>query len=376
MGKVTRPVLEKQNLSVATRLLPVSGEIRNLLMTCPVCGNAYPCAHSGRRTSVLLDSAEAFDVSSQKFPVPGEGSGQALSSTAGAENSNWPMEQAWRQEVASRVQQHRARRRKRSDPNALELDFPAESPISFVAAQDEFSRPQPARVEAPGIRPEPPKIIRFPRPAPTYVPIAQKITADDLELAEPVWDTPRILDTPEDRPENAPEAEQMELLPSFSDIRLEAEESRISDEEEEDWLPQPAPLSLRFVAGLVDAGIVFIATGAFILAFLKLAEDVPQSRIIALCGLAMGGVLWLLFQYVFLVYARTTPGMRMAQLELAAFEGKPASLFARRCRALASALSCFSLGLGYAWALVDEDRLGWHDRISQTYLRSEGRVIG
>jgi len=28
------------------------------------------------------------------------------------------------------------------------------------------------------------------------------------------------------------------------------------------------------------------------------------------------------------------------------------------------------VGLGYAWALVDEDRLGWHDRISQTHLRA------
>jgi hypothetical protein len=28
-----------------------------------------------------------------------------------------------------------------------------------------------------------------------------------------------------------------------------------------------------------------------------------------------------------------------------------------------------SLGLGFFWALVDEHTLGWHDRISQTYLK-------
>jgi hypothetical protein len=44
-------------------------------------------------------------------------------------------------------------------------------------------------------------------------------------------------------------------------------------------------------------------------------------------------------------------------------------MFDRQTRAAASALSAFSIGLGYAWALVDEDRLGWHDRISQTHLR-------
>jgi uncharacterized RDD family membrane protein YckC len=210
--------------------------------------------------------------------------------------------------------------------------------------------------------------------------VADDLELNDLELADPVWETPRILDTlVDDTPLEAPgaaappEAEQMELLPSFADIRLDEDEDegriRNDDEEEVDWLPQPAPLSQRFVAGLVDAGIVFIAMGAFVLTFLKLAEEVPQSRMLALFGLAVGGMLWLLFQYVFLVYARTTPGLYTAQLELTAFAGRPASLLARRSRALASALSCFSLGLGYAWALVDEDRLGWHDRISRTLVQ-------
>jgi uncharacterized RDD family membrane protein YckC len=292
------------------------------------------------------------------------------------------VEQAWRLEVAARVQQHRARRRKRSDPNALELDFPADTPISFTAPPEEFPLPQSFRVETPIARPEPPKIIRFPRPTAAYTPVVQKTVADDLELADPVWETPRILDTLVEVPEVAPalpEAEQMELLPSFADIRLDEDEdeNRIRNaDEEDDWLPQPAPLSQRFVAGLVDAGIVFIAMGAFVLTFLKLAEEVPQSRMLALFGLAVGGMLWLLFQYVFLVYAHTTPGLSMAQLELAAFEGRPASLLARRSRALASALSCFSLGLGYAWALVDEDRLGWHDRISQTLVQPAAGIPG
>jgi hypothetical protein len=42
----------------------------------------------------------------------------------------------------------------------------------------------------------------------------------------------------------------------------------------------------------------------------------------------------------------------------------------RRWRAVASMLSGCSIGLGFAWALVDEDTLGWHDRITQTHLRT------
>ena len=45
-------------------------------------------------------------------------------------------------------------------------------------------------------------------------------------------------------------------------------------------------------------------------------------------------------------------------------------MFERQCRAAASALSGFSMGLGYFWALVDEDRVGWHDRISRTHVRA------
>jgi hypothetical protein len=28
------------------------------------------------------------------------------------------------------------------------------------------------------------------------------------------------------------------------------------------------------------------------------------------------------------------------------------------------------MGLGYLWALVDEDGVGWHDRISRTHVRA------
>jgi uncharacterized RDD family membrane protein YckC len=115
---------------------------------------------------------------------------------------------------------------------------------------------------------------------------------------------------------------------------------------------------------------VFIAGGVFAVTFIELAEEVPQSRLTLAFALLAGGVFWLAFQYLFLAYGRKTPGMRLAQLELCTFSGKQPSLFARQCRALAGGLSGFAAGLGYLWSFIDEDRVGWHDRISQTYLRS------
>jgi uncharacterized RDD family membrane protein YckC len=160
----------------------------------------------------------------------------------------------------------------------------------------------------------------------------------------------------------------MELLPSFSDIQLEPEEARTDHDSE--IIPRPAPMQQRLVSGLVDAGIVFIAIGAFALTFVEVSDEIPHSNMTVVCMLAAGGIFWLLYQYIFLVYRRATPGMNFVQLELCTFDGNTTTMFERQCRASASALSGFSMGLGYAWALVDEDRMGWHDRISRTHVRT------
>jgi hypothetical protein len=105
-------------------------------------------------------------------------------------------EQPWRQEVISRVQQHRARRRRRLDPSAtLELDFSANEssslqPLPAIAHETRQALTPPARSEMP-------KIIEFRRPAvvqPVFIP---QNRVEEFELAEPVLETPRILEAPE-----------------------------------------------------------------------------------------------------------------------------------------------------------------------------------
>jgi uncharacterized RDD family membrane protein YckC len=312
---------------------------------------------------------------------------------------------AWRREIVSRVQQHRARRRRPVDPNAMELDFPADAPHFFGAeAADLSMTPAPDRFHEIVIpqgmvkpvmgRPEPPKIIRFPRTQPAYIPTVEEVMLDELEQATPVPESPRIweeydtepieiepeefdrqeLDPEEFAPPVRPslEGQQMELLPSFSDIQLEPEEARTDHDSE--IIPRPAPMQQRLVSGLVDAGIVFIAIGAFALTFVEVADEIPHSNMTLVCMLAAGGIFWLLYQYIFLVYRRATPGMNFVQLELCTFDGNATTMFERQCRAAASALSGFSMGLGYAWALVDEDRMGWHDRISRTHVRAVSEI--
>jgi uncharacterized RDD family membrane protein YckC len=359
-------------------------------MTCPLCGKAAPCVHTRMSASALVDhdslAADFAGDQSITQPTP------PIRAVAGEVRP--AADPAWRREIVSRVQQHRARRRP-VDPNAMELDFPADAPHSFgIDPEDDRMPPPPERFHEIVIpqkmvkpvmgRPEPTKVIRFPRTQPAYVPTVEEVMLNELEQVAPAPETPRIMEACNAEPMEAElepidpieieplarpslQGQQMDLLPSFDDIHLEPEEARIDHDDE--VIPRPAPMQQRLVAGVVDVAIVFLATGVFAVTLMEAADGLPHSNMTMACMLAAGGIFWLIFQYIFLVYRRATPGMDFAGLELCTFEGKTTTMFERQCRAAASALSGFSMGLGYFWALVDEDRVGWHDRISRTHVR-------
>jgi uncharacterized RDD family membrane protein YckC len=365
-------------------------------MTCPLCGKASPCVHTRRNTSALVDHQAAHDIFTGDFAADEQPLAPPAPPIRAVGGEVRPADPAWRKEIVSRVQEHRARRRRPVDPNAMELDFPADCPHSFGKEPDDGLMPPPPErfheivipqnmVKPVMGRPEPPKVIRFPRTQPAYVPTVEEVMLDELEQAAPAPESPRItMEAYETGPMELQEQEiepveiepvarpslrgqQMDLLPSFDDIQLEPEEARIDHDDE--VIPRPAPMQQRLVAGVVDVALVFLATGVFALTFVQVAEGIPHSSMTMVCMFAAGGIFWLVFQYIFLVYRRATPGMNFAGLELCTFEGKATTMFERQCRAAASALSGFSMGLGYFWALVDEDRVGWHDRISRTHVR-------
>ena len=360
-------------------------------MSCPVCGKEPPCAHVRGVAAFLMEQHTASD----------EPAGPESNST-----QDPPRETSWRREVVSRVQLHRARRHKRGHGDgAMEFDFGPEEALAVTeepVVRGRLSRYAATKSHLPPagdtdradedvaalITSEPPKVIRFPRqpaiarnqeihdwrfqPEPSQpLPDMPPRILDDVEPS--ASDTATPYDTPDylpqvDRAAAAPPPEQMELLPSFDDIRLESAHIRAQTESEA--VPRPASLQERFIAGAVDVTAVVLAVVVFEITFVYLAEDNPHSRVALLCGLCVSAALWVLFQYLFLVHGQGTPGMRLAELELATFDGKPVTRYACRWRALASTLSALALGLGYAWALVDEDQLGWHDRITETLVCS------
>lgn len=302
---------------------------------------------------------------------------------------------AWREELSARLNHYRARRkprpprypslRLRFDPpvqsaaegfisrpttafetasnQALALDGLAE--VSSIPAQDEAPRSQPpSSLNAQGtitatsqppahsdVRTGTAKIIEFPRFTPP--------TTSPDELAEAVIDRPRILEAPELPPPP----------PALGGIMIEAtQQAEVEKRPGIDIPLQSAPLIRRIVAAAVDGLIVAAASALFGFVFWKLAAIRPPRM--QILGLAAGVpcLLWAAYQYLLLVYCASTPGLCLAGLELARFDGTRTNRRLRRWRVLASYLSAISLGMGYAWVFLDEDALCWHDRITHTFL--------
>ena len=210
----------------------------------------------------------------------------------------------------------------------------------------------PVAAPAPDAPPRETNIIEFPR-LPLVVPPSAE------ELAEPMLDRPRILDAPEAvNTCNAP----------LADISLE----RAEDDAFPGYIPElpllAAPVSQRAFSLMIDALIVLLATGVFVMLVLKTSAQIPSTRGGLALLLGLPCVFWAIYQYLFLVHNGVTPGMQMARLGLTTFDGEPVPRNLRRWRAIAMVLSTVSLGLGLFWAFFDEDTLCWHDRITRTYL--------
>jgi uncharacterized RDD family membrane protein YckC len=295
--------------------------------------------------------------------------------------SSPPDAESWRGEVAARLERYRARRKPRaprypslllpfdsaetrsrplSEANSLAASAPMPTRESIALRMEE----QPAAEEAPRIaasypamaaEPEPSaKIIEFPRSA--AIPVSWI-----HELAEPVIDRPRIVEAPEILPPP----------PALGGILMEPatkkEESRAGVD-----FPQPsASIGQRLLAGLVDSLILGTALAAFAAIFLRLNPVRAPLPVLIAGFLVVTVLLWAVYEFLFVVYTGSTPGLRALRLRLVRFDGSPAGRRVRRWRVLASFLSACSLGLGYLWSALDEDGLCWHDRITRTHIQSE-----
>jgi uncharacterized RDD family membrane protein YckC len=134
----------------------------------------------------------------------------------------------------------------------------------------------------------------------------------------------------------------------------------------------PAPVHVRMASGAIDALFVCSCYLVFLMIILFIPDFVFRSRA-SLLGLGCIGLLISTsYLFLFTLLGAQTLGMGHKHLRVVNFEGKPPSLreTSLRCFGCFISLGCFCLG--FLWALLDPERLTWHDRISKTLIIQTG----
>jgi hypothetical protein len=137
--------------------------------------------------------------------------------------------------------------------------------------------------------------------------------------------------------------------------------------------PQTASIELRLMAAAVDFFWIGLTFVGFTVVAVELTGKSLQMLPKPLMGASAAGVLlvlYVLYQMLFFSLNGDTPGMRYARIGLCTFGDRNPTRRAMRRRVLATLLAACPLGLGLAWACLDEERLGWHDRMSRMYQRA------
>ena len=138
-------------------------------------------------------------------------------------------------------------------------------------------------------------------------------------------------------------------------------------------MPQTASLERRLMSAAVDACLVGVAWLGAVAAVAEVCGAALRALALPLvAGAALGslGVFAVLYQVLFFTLADSTPGMRWARIGLCTFGDRNPTRRAMRRRILSTLLAACPLGLGLAWVWMDNDRMGWHDRMSRMYQRA------
>ncbi len=170
--------------------------------------------------------------------------------------------------------------------------------------------------------------------------------------------------------------DQESILPEWHDIHLDASADAQAASERVDArsstaLPlYVAPVELRAMAAIVDGCCVVAALLLAVVVAAYASPVLPTGMFAAASAAGALGVFSVLYLVLFFTLDDATPGMRYARIGFCTFADENPTRASIRRRILALFLATLPLGLGLLWACMDEDGLGWHDRITRMYPRA------
>ncbi len=252
------------------------------------------------------------------------------------------------------------------------LEFPRE----LIAARKARPRLAEGPLREPGSDPEKEqlRIFECEPEAICHQPVMAVDRADETRL--PVWSSIRLDAAPRGMGMSAATVENGSTARGNADQPFSTRAGRTSqvyggDSSLGDILPlHVAPLGDRFLAAFIDICLIAIGFFSCLMVFMACTIHPPTGKPALLASAVVFAGFTLLYQWLFFTFAESTPGMRCAKIALSTFDDENPDRKGLRHRIAAACLAALPLGLGFLWALLDEDHLGWHDRMTRTYQRS------
>ena len=266
--------------------------------------------------------------------------------------------------------------------NAVPEPGPADAD-EFLALEEEIAFRQspvairlsdPYTIEAP--TPLPANLLEFPR----QLVAARKARPRLAEgpLAEEIARSPQLRIFEVESAQISTSAATVSPVPEWASIHLDApaksQVPTILDADAPAFmaaapLPQTAPFRRRVMAVAIDFALILSAFAGCTAVAIHVAHTEPTGMPAVISAAGVLCAFYLLYQMLFFSFSNQTPGMRLARIGFCTMtDGHPTRAAIRR-RLLALGIALCPAGLGVFWAVLDEDGLGWHDRISQMYPR-------
>jgi uncharacterized RDD family membrane protein YckC len=315
--------------SLLTGVDASAAQKRPVTKTCLQCSAVLP---SSVRVCNFCDSSLTLELSSEAASsAPGvqERSGIPIGRNHANAGPSRDSDPAWRGELAQRLQTYRVRRRKVA-PNLAQSELAFEDPA-----------PEPTVHASVGV--------------------AEPTATADEDFAFTIA-IGRNAATREDA--------RMVIdvsLPLASEQAFEQTPARDARSEQTGLYPV-ASIDERRIAGLIDAGCLLFAYGAFLTLFGSLGGQFTFSKLSAAVCVTTFVIVYLQYFALFTVFGGTTPGMMLRGLQVVSFSGESPTPRQMLWRSVGYMLSAGTFFMGFLWAMWDEDALTWHDRLSHTYL--------